>query len=108
MKNCDYLEISRRSIRKDFAKANFKRNGRAPKTPHPKNTKRIVALNESCEYYKFRKFFVGKLIRIVDDASVGGIWVEFVRDADRVNLNNAAEWSNNKCKYLLYGAKFDD
>ena len=34
----DYNDLVRRSIRKDFAKANFKRNGRIPKTPHPKHT----------------------------------------------------------------------
>ena len=106
MKNCDYLEISRRSIRKDFAKANFKRNGRAPKTPHPKNTKRVIAIHEQCEYYRLRKYFVGKLIRIIE-AGISGVWVEFVRDDDRKNLNNAAGWSDNKRRYLLQGAKFD-
>lgn len=102
----DYNELVRRSIRKDFAKANFKRNGRAPKTPHPKNTKRVLAINEQCEYYRFRKHFVGRLVRIVDDA-ISGVWVEFVRDADRESLNAAAGWSGNKQKYLLQGAKFD-
>lgn len=104
----DYAELVRRSIRKDFARANFKRNGRAPKTPHPKNTKRVVALNEQSDYFKYRKFFVGKLIRILEGASAGGVWVEFVRDADRESLNAAAGWSSNKRKYLLYGVKFDD
>ena len=103
----DYNELVRRSIRKDFAKANFKRNARVPKTPHPKNTKRVLSVNEQCEYYGFRKYFVGRLVRIVDDA-ISGVWVEFVRDADRENLNTAAGWSDNKRKYLLQGAKFDD
>lgn len=103
----DYNELVRRSIRRDFAKANYKRNGRVPKTPHPKNTKRILAINEQCEYYRFRKYFVGRLVRIVDDA-ISGVWVEFIRDADRECLNAAAGWSGNKRKYLLQGAKFDD
>ena len=103
----DYNELVRRSMRRDFAKANFKRNARAPKTPHPKNTKRVLAINEQCEYYRFRKFFIGHLVRIVDDA-ISGVWVEFVRDADRESLNDAAGWSGNKRKYLLQGAKFDD
>ena len=103
----DYAELVRRSIRKDFAKANFKRNGRAPKTPHPKNTKRVVALNEQSEYFRFKRYFVGKLIRVVEGANAGGVWVEFVRDADREALNAAAGWSSKR-KYLLYGAKFDD
>ena len=46
----DYNELVRRSIRRDFAKANYKRNARAPKTPHPQNTKRVLAINEQCEY----------------------------------------------------------
>ena len=104
----DYNDLVRRSIRKDFAKANFKRNGRAPKIPHPKNTKRVLGINEQSEYFKYRKFFVGKLIRVLEDANAGGVWVEFVREADREALNNAAGWSSNKRKYLLYGAKFDD
>lgn len=103
----DYNELVRRSIRKDFAKANFKRNARVPKTPHPKNTKRVLSVNEQCEYYRFRKYFVGRLVRIVDGA-ISGVWVEFVRDADRESLNAAAGWSDNKRKYLLQGAKFDD
>lgn len=107
MRKPDFLELSRRSIRKDFAKANFKRNGRIPKTPHPKNTKRVLAINEQCEYYKYRRFFIGRLVRIVSQG-ITGVWVEFVRDGDRENLNNMAGWSGNKKQYLLQGAKFDD
>ena len=103
----DYNELVRRSIRKDFAKANFKRNGRAPRIPHPKNTKRVLAINAQCEYYRFRKYFVGRLVRIIDNA-VSGVWVEFVRENDRQNLNNVAGWTNGKRRYLLQGAKFDD
>lgn len=103
----DWNELVRRSIRKDFAKANYKRNTRAPKTPHPKNTKRVLAINEQCEYYRFRKYFVGRLVRIVEQA-ISGVWVEFVREGDRENLNNAAGWTDYKRRYLLQGAKFDD
>ena len=104
----DYNELVRRSIRKDFAKANFKRNGSAPKPPHPKNTKRVLTINEQCEYYRFRKYFVGRLVRIVEDYGPRGIWVEFVREGDRENLNNAAGWTDYKRRYLLHRAKFDD
>lgn len=103
----DYNELVRRSIRKDFAKANFKRRTPAPKPPHPKNTKRIVAIGENCEYYKLRRFFIGRLVRIVEQAGTG-VWVEFVREGDRNNLNSFAGWSDWKKKYLLQGAKFDD
>lgn len=104
----DYNELVRRSIRKDFAKANFKRNGRAPKTPHPKNTKRVLAINEQCEYYRFRKYFVGRLVRIVEPGGYCGVWVEFVIESDREKLNNAAGWSRYKRRYLLHRAKFDE
>ena len=103
----DYNELVRRSIRRDFAKANFKRNGHAPKAPHPKNTKRVLGINEQCEYYRFRKYFIGRLVRIVEKA-ISGVWVEFVRDSDHERLNNAAGWSKYKNRYLLQGAKFDD
>lgn len=104
----DYNELVRQSIRKDFAKANFKRNGRAPRIPHPKNTKRVLAINEQCAYYRFRKYFVGHLVRIVEAAIIGGVWVEFVNKDDRTKLNNAAGWTDDKRRYLLQGAKFDD
>ena len=103
----DYNELVRRSIRKDFAKANFKRNARVPKPPHPKNTKRVLSIGEQCEYYKLRRFLIGRLVRIVEQSGTG-VWVEFVHEGDRENLNNAAGWSEWKRKYLLHGAKFDD
>ena len=106
MKN-DFNELVRRSIRKDFANANFKRNAPAPIVPHPKNTKRVLELNEKCAYYRFRKYFVGRLVRIISKA-ISGVWVEFVRDGDRESLNNAAGWTENKRRYLLEGAKFDE
>lgn len=102
-----FEDAVRRSIRKDFARANFKRDGNAPKVPHPKNTKRVVAIGEQCEYWRLRRFFIGRLVRIVETAGTG-VWVEFVREGDRNNLNAAAGWSEYKRKYLLHGAKFDD
>lgn len=104
----DYNDLVRRSIRRDFAKANFKRNGRVPKTPHPKRTKRVLALNDSSGYARFRRLIVGRLVRIVEDAPSGGCWVEFVRDADRDALNAAAGWTKEKRRFLLDGVKFDD
>lgn len=104
----DYNELVRRSIRRDFAKANFKRNGRAPKTPHPVNTKRVKAINVNCEYYPLRRYFIGRLVRIVEEGGPNGVWVEFVRDYDRERLNEAAGWYGTKKQYLLHGAKFDD
>lgn len=104
----DYNELVRRSIRKDFAKANFKRNGRVPKTPHPKNTRRVLDLNESSAYAPFRRLVVGRLVRIIEHGHQNGYWVEFVRDADRDALNAAAGWSQDKRRFLLDGVHFDD
>ena len=105
----DYSELVRRSIRRDFAKANFKRNGRVPKTPHPKDTKRVIDVDETSMYAKYRRYIVGRLVRICSNYIVGyGYWVQFVHDSDRKDLNSAAGWSNNKREYLLDGAKFDD
>ena len=103
----DYSEIVRRSIRKDFAKANYKRNARAPKTQRPKDARRVVDLNETSAYAKFRRLIVGRFVRIIGNVS-NGCWVEFVRDADRVALNNAAGWTERKRLFLLDGVKFDE
>lgn len=104
----NYSELVRRSIRKDFANANFKKLAKGPKTPHPANTKRVLELNPNCQYYKFRRFFEKRLVRLLRESIVGGIWVEFVNDADRKQLNDAAGWTDLKKEYLLQGAKFDD
>lgn len=104
----DYNEQVRRSIRKDFAKSNFKRNGLAPKTPHPKNTRRVVELYETSAYKKFRLYIVGRLVRIVKSGYSGGYWVEFVNDADRDALNAVACFPKGKRRFLLDGVKFDE
>lgn len=104
----DYLEISRNSIREDFRKANFQRNGRAPKKPHPANTKRIVFVDDRSDYAKFRRELLGKLVRLKSAAPGFGIWVNFVHDKDRLALNRAAGWSDNKTDFLLDNVKFDD
>jgi hypothetical protein len=106
MKNYD--DLIRRSIRKDFAKANYKRQRREPKTPHSSNTRRVVELNDNSNYRQFRRYIVGRLVRIIESGYNGGYWVEFVRDADRNALNAAAGWSSGKTRYLLDGVKFDD
>lgn len=104
----DYNELVRRSIRKDFATANFKRNCRAPKTPHPKHTRRVIDLNDASAYKQFRRLIVGRLVRIIEPGYNCGYWVEFVRDSDREALNTAAGWSMDKRRFLLDGVKFDD
>ena len=105
MKN-DYNEIVRRSIRKDFEKANFRRNKRISKPHRDKDTHRVLSLAETCEYWRFRRYIVGRLVRITE-TTIDGVWVEFIHEGDRENLNNAAGWSEYKRKYFLQGAKFD-
>lgn len=102
----DLNEQIRRSIRKDFAKANFKRN-RERKTPHKKDTKRVIYLNERSMYFRYRRFILGKLVRLFERGTDGYVWVEFVHDADREALNRAAGWTDKR-RYLLDGAKFDE
>lgn len=100
----DYSEVIRRSIRKDFAHSNMRKKGYAPIVPHPLNTKRVLSINERCEYYPFRRMIEGKIVRILSEG-MSGVWVEFVNDFDRQRLNEAAGW-NSKKKHLI-NAKFD-
>lgn len=102
----DYNELVRRSIQKDFANAHFK-HGREPKDKKAK-VRRVVDLNESSTYAKYRRFIVGRLVRICNQVFGYGVWVQFVYDDDRVALNRVAGWSDNKREYLLDGAKFGE
>ena len=109
----DFAEVSRRSIRKDFQNASFRTQGRQPR-PRPQapsaeqetNVKRVLALSDTSGYAKYKRFFVGKLVRILRPCNSGGYWVEFVRESDRKYLNANAGW-DDKREYLLDGAKFD-
>lgn len=106
----DYGLVSRLSIQRDFRNASFNRATGTPREPKPKcenNVKRIISMDDRCEYKQYRRFFVGKLIRIIEKANSGGNWVSFVNDKDKVALNSAAGWSENKNQYLLYGVKYD-
>jgi len=76
--------------------------------PHTRNTRRVVELATWCEYYRFRRFFENKLVRILRPASAGGYWVSFINDRDRDALNKAGQWNEKKCEYLLYGVRFDE
>ena len=104
----NFEDICRRSVQEDFRKANFQRNGRAPQKPHPANTKRIVFVDDRSDYAKFKRELIGKLVRLKSVAPGGGIWVNFVYDKDRLAVNRAAGWSDNKTDFLLDNVKFDD
>ena len=99
----DFSEIVRRSIRKDFENANYKRR------PQKRDDKarRVKSIEANCSYYNARRFFIGKLVRIVEPG-LTGVWVEFVYDSDRDALNNFAGWTDKR-RYLLDGSiKFED
>lgn len=100
----DYFELVRRSIRKDFATANFKRK----QAPTGKPIRRVKELTELSGYASMRRFFVGKLVRIMDSAYSGGYMVEFVFERDRKTMNAAAGYSDDKRLYLLDCVKFYD
>ena len=112
----DYGEISRRSIAEDFYSEEM--YGRRKITPENQNSheingredgKRISMINPTCEYARFARFFVGKLVRLISKSGVGDSttgWYEFIHDEDRKKLNEAGGWSDNKKMYLLERPKF--
>ena len=70
---------------------------------------RVSNINPICEYAKYARYFVGKLVRLINKKGAGGSttgWYEFVHDEDRIALNQAAGWSDNKRMYLLERPKF--
>lgn len=99
----DYFELVRRSIRKDFDAANFKRK----QAPKGKPVRRVKELTELSGYASMRRFFIGKLVRIMDSAYSGGYMVEFVFERDRKAMNAAAGYSDDKRLYLLDCVKFN-
>lgn len=122
-KTPDYGAISRRSIKKDFYSERIyieqrktPENGKQPKItpqkpkePEEGESKRVASINPICEYAKYARFFVGKLVRLINKKGVGDSttgWYEFIHDEDRKALNEAAGWSDNKKMYLLERPKF--
>ena len=102
MKN--YNELVRWSIKRDFEGATFKRLQEKKKRDN--GERRIADVNESSAYAKYRRFLIGRLVRIIKSGYGGGYWVEFVFEQDREKLINAAGWSNEKRQFLLDGVKF--
>lgn len=106
-KKVDYVAISRRSVRQDFYSEEIHvPKEKAPETRNlPKITgQRIQSINPACQYAKYSRFFVGKLVQLAEKTGVGDSttgWYEFVFDEDRKALNEAAGWSDAKTRYLL-------
>lgn len=122
-KKPDFEAISRRSIKRDFYSERIYVQGK--KMPQNENIAKINVRNEVdveegvpmrvsninpiCEYAKYARYFVGKLVRLINKKGAGDSttgWYEFVHDEDRVALNQAAGWSDNKKMYLLERPKF--
>lgn len=122
IKKTDYEAISRRSIKRDFYPERIYLNKREtpeneksveitiPKTaPAKDKTYRITNINPACQYAKYARFFVGKLVRLIRQTGIGDSttgWYQFVFDQDREALNKEAGWSENKKEYLLERPKF--
>lgn len=115
-KKPDFEAISRRSIKRDFYPERIYLEKR--KTPENANsveitiekqivegkTFRITNINPICEYAKYARFFVGRLVRLKRKTGVGNSttgWYEFLHEKDRLALNQAAGWSDRKKEYLL-------
>lgn len=122
-KKPDYGAISRHSVHSDFYSERIyieqrkaPENGKQPKITIPKQepaeegeVKRIASINPICEYAKYARYFVGRLVRLKERKGVGDSttgWYEFIHDEDRQAINQAAGWSDNKKKYLLERPKF--
>lgn len=113
----DFEAISRRSVKRDFYperiyldKKKIPENRKAEEITQMKpaategKTFRVTKINPDCEYARYARFFVGRLVRLkrktgTGDSTTG--WYEFLHDKDRVSLNQAAGWSDNKREYYL-------
>ena len=117
----DFEAISRRSVQRDFYPERIYLDKRkTPETqkkpqitinaePRDNAVYRIASINPVCEYIKFARYFCNKLVRLVERKGTGDSttgWYEFVHDADRQALNQAAGWSDNKNRYFLERPKF--
>lgn len=114
----DYGAISRRSIAKDFYPERiYIRQEKSPEnenkakiTPR-QDGERISSINPACQYAKYARYLVGKLVKLVSEPKPGGNttgWYEFVYDEDREALNTAAGWSDKKKQYFLEKPKFKE
>lgn len=108
----DYGAISRQSIQRDFqprkdCSPEFKKP-EIQQAPRINSDMRVIHINEICEYAKFARYIVGKLVRLVESRGAGTTtgWYVFVFDDDRKALNSAAGWSDSKTRYFLERPKF--
>ena len=112
VKKTDFRAISRRSIQRDFIRREScyspNKVPQRENLPQVNEIRRIIFVGENSGYYGFRFYLIGKLVRIVEHISISEFYCEFVHDNDRVALNIAAGWSDNKKKYLFDCVKFKE
>lgn len=97
----DYREIAMRSV-----KQTLKRNGIGCIRQPPDDAKRVKDISSNSQYYKYRRYIVGKLVKKVGEG-ISGDWYAFIHDSDRQALNKVAELSNDREKYMFDGIKFE-
>lgn len=106
----DFGAISSRSIKNDFKRVQtYPAEGKRPQIENPPEInaeRRVLFVGENSGYYKLRSFIVGKLVRLIEQSSMGGWICEFVHDDDRKAINAASGWSDRKKQYLLDCVKF--
>lgn len=97
--------IIKRTIKEDFK--DLKKPQQVNEPPQNGAQRRINSISERSDYYKFQKFFVGKLVIVKEQSSIGfnSFICSFVHDEDRIRVNKAMGYSE-KTEYLLEGVKF--
>lgn len=121
-KRRDYDAIIKRSMKRDFypepivfrgnkAPGNEKRPKIIKKSENKsdelvdKNV-RIISLPQTSSYKHLSIYIENKLMRLQERTGIGTTgWYCFVYDDDRIRLNDAAGWSDNKNRYLLENPK---
>lgn len=98
----NYREISMKSIKRDFQKAEPIRY-QAPKPQQTDDFVKIIRVEDG-DYSKYARFLVGKKVKIKERTPYG-IRIEFVFDDDRKALNHEAGWSDRKREYVINGLK---
>lgn len=108
-KNTDFLAVSRRSIKRDFKQYHEReKRPQIENSPEINSVRRIQFVCEHSSYFKLRSYLIGKLVRLVEQSSIGSWYCEFVHEEDRKTINKAAGWSESKERYLLDGVRFKE
>lgn len=102
-KQTDFKEVSRGSMKRDFNRN--KKPYKKPELRRDDGTRRVAEINPESFYAKYARFIVGKKVQL-HYGEGGKVMVSFIFDEDRIALNKAAGWSNDKTEYLLDGVKF--